>query len=200
MLNLSKGYKITSKEELFEGFELKDDNTIIANVGSDKIIDVVQHFICMQEEPLFFILELPVSCDRETPIREGVLDKMHKDIYFIDGLSKEDSLVLTIRYGELLVSDGMSNFGFASQKTHDEIMVEPYNIINLYSENISFYKDFYEPHEIKEVDNLKTAYDTFSKDTPGSKERVDVDGVSVYDLPELLKEWGMYLADTVEED
>ena len=199
MLKLSKGYKITSSEELFEGFEFSDNNTITANVGSDKIIDVVQHFICMQEEPLFFILELPVSCDREDPDENGILKSMHKDIFFIDDCSKEECLGLTIRYGELLVSDGMSKFGFASHKSQDEIMVEAYNIINIYSENINIYGDFFKPHEIEKVENMKTAYDTFSAETPGSKERVDVDGISVYDLPDLLKDWGIYLAETSEE-
>ncbi len=200
MLNLSRGYKIINPEELSEGFEFSDENTITANIDSEKIIDVVQHFICIQDEPLFFILELPVESYRETPIRDGVVDKLHKDIYFIDGCSKDECLAITIKYGDLLESDGMSNFGFGCHDSNDEIMVGAYNIVNIYSDNISKYNDFYEPHEIKKVGDLKIAYDTFSAKTPGSKERIDVDGISVYDLPEILKEWGIYLAETVEDE
>ena len=46
------------------------------------------------------------------------------------------------------------------------------------------------------VDNLVTAWDTFSQDTPGQSERYDFNGKTVFDLPEALKEWGIYLAET----
>ena len=199
MLKLSKGYKVTNVQDLSEGFEYSDENTITANVDTDKIIDVIQHFICIHDEPMFFILELPVSADRENPISDGVVESLHKDVYYIDGCSQDECLAITLRYGELLVSDGMSNFGFGCHESKDEIMAGSYNLVQIFSKDIKKYSDFYDPHEIKKSDNLKTAYDTFSTDTPGSCERVDVDGVSVYDLPELLKEWGIYLGETVEE-
>ena len=49
------------------------------------------------------------------------------------------------------------------------------------------------------VESLITAWDTFSDETPGQAERCDYEGKSVYDLPEELKDWGMYLADTRAE-
>ena len=61
------------------------------------------------------------------------------------------------------------------------------------------YDDFYEAHEIKKVENLITAWDTFTKDTSGQSERCDCNGKSVYDLPDELKEWGIYLAETRTE-
>ncbi len=71
--------------------------------------------------------------------------------------------------------------------------------MNLYSENIHQYEDFFEPHEISKIDNLITAWDTFSGSHPGTAEQIKKDGKTVYDIPELLKEWGIYLAETVEE-
>ena len=46
----------------------------------------------MHDEPLFFILELPVTCDRENPVAPGILEETHKDVYYIDGCSQEDVL------------------------------------------------------------------------------------------------------------
>lgn len=46
---------------------------------------------------------------------------------------------------------------------------------------------------------LVTAWDTFSDDTPGQAERYDYNGKSVYDLPDVLKDWGIYLAETRAE-
>lgn len=71
--------------------------------------------------------------------------------------------------------------------------------MTIYSENIHQYEDFFEPHEISKIDNLITAWDTFSASYPGTAEQIKKDGKTVYDIPELLKEWGIYLAETVEE-
>ena len=38
-------------------------------------------------------------------------------------------------------------------------------------------------------ERLVTARDAFSLDTPGEASGVDADGKSVYDIPELLRDW-----------
>lgn len=199
MLNLVKGYKICTPEKLNEGYEITSEMAITANVNAEKILDVFQHFIVMHDEPLFFILELPVTSDRETPIAPGVVEELHKDVYYIDGCTREEALVLMNRYGELLINDGISKFGFGCHESQDEIMLDKYNVVTIYSQQLSEYDDFYEAHEIEKVENLITAWDTFTKDTPGQSERCDCNGKSVYDLPEELKEWGIYLAETRTE-
>lgn len=199
MLNLVKGYKISEPEKLNEGYEVISEVSITANVNAEKIFDVFQHFIVMHDEPLFFILELPVTSDRETPIAPGIVEKLHKDVYYIDGCSREECLVLMERYGELLINDGISKFGFGGHESQDEIMLDKYNVVVIYSQNLSEYEDFYVAHDIEKVDNLITAWDTFTKDTPGQSERCDCNGKSIFDLPEELKEWGIYLAETRTE-
>ena len=129
MLNLVKGYKISEPEKLNEGYEVISEVSITANVNAEKIFDVFQHFIVMHDEPLFFILELPVTSDRETPIAPGIVEKLHKDVYYIDGCSREECLVLMERYGELLINDGISKFGFGGHESQDEIMLDKYNVV-----------------------------------------------------------------------
>ena len=83
-LKLKAGSKIHAKAVLYEGYRISD-GLIIANVGVDKIEGVMQHFIMMHEEPLFFILEIPAPADEETEIRPGVVVSLHKDVYYMDG-------------------------------------------------------------------------------------------------------------------
>lgn len=74
MLKLRKGCKVPFNEKLFEGYE-RNGNIIYANVGADKIIAVLTHFISIHNEPLFFILELPTKLDEEN---QNVLLQMEK--------------------------------------------------------------------------------------------------------------------------
>ena len=62
----------------------------MANVHAEKILEIFQHFIAIHDEPLFFILELPVSIDREKVIAKNIIKESHKDVYYIDGCSRED--------------------------------------------------------------------------------------------------------------
>ena len=199
MLNLVKGHRVTLVENLFESFTKLTEHHLMANVHAEKILEIFQHFIVIHDEPLFFILELPVSIDREKVIAKNIIKESHKDVYYIDGCSREECLALLIRYGDLLVNDGLSKFGFGGHKSHDEIMLDSYNVVTIYSKELSKFNDFFEPHNIQFVEELVTAWKTFSKTSPGISEIYESNGKTVYDLPEELAEWGIYLAETRTE-
>ena len=199
MLNLVKGHQVSLVENLFESFTKLTEHHLMANVHAEKILEVFQHFIVIHDEPLFFILELPVSIDREKVVAKNIIKESHKDVYYIDGCSREECLALLIRYGDLLVNDGLSKFGFGGHKSHDEIMLDSYNVVTIYSKELSKFTDFFEPHNIQFVEELVTAWKTFSKTSPGISEIYESNGKTVYDLPEELAEWGMYLAETRTE-
>ena len=196
MLNLVKGHRVNMVENLFESFTKLTEHHLMANVHAEKILEVFQHFIVIHDEPLFFILELPVSIDREKVIAKNIIKESHKDVYYIDGCSREECLALLIRYGDLLVNDGLSKFGFGGHKSHDEIMLDSYNVVTIYSKELSKFNDFFEPHNIQFVEELVTAWKTFSKTSPGISELYESNGKTVYDLPGELAEWGIYLAET----
>ena len=199
MLNLVKGHQVSLVENLFESFTKLTEHHLMANVHAEKILEIFQHFIVIHDEPLFFILELPVSIDREKVIAKNIIKESHKDVYYIDGCSREECLVLLIRYGDLLVNDGLSKFGFGGHKSHDEIMLDSYNVVTIYSKELSKFNDFFEAHNIQFVEELVTAWKTFSKTSPGISEIYESNGKTVYDLPEELAEWGIYLAETRTE-
>jgi hypothetical protein len=199
MLNLVKGHQVSLVENLFESFTKLTEHHLMANVHAEKILEVFQHFIVIHDEPLFFILELPVSIDREKVIEKNIIKESHKDVYYIDGCSREECLALLIRYGDLLVNDGLSKFGFGGHKSHDEIMLDSYNDVTIYSKELSKFNDFFEPHNIQFVEELVTAWGTFSKTSPGISEIYESNGKTVYDLPVELAEWGIYLVETRTE-
>ena len=199
MLNLVKGHQVSLVENLFESFTKLTEHHLMANVHAEKILEVFQHFIVIHDEPLFFILELPVSIDREKVIAKNIIKESHKDVYYIDGCSREECLALLIRYGDLLINDGLSQFGFGGHKSHDEIMLDSYNVVTIYSKELSKFNDFFEPHNIQFVEELVTAWKTFSKTSPGISELYESNGKTVYDLPTELAEWGIYLAETRTE-
>ena len=53
VLIFKAGSKISSKQQIYEGYET-EDGRMIANVSVDKIKSVMQHFIVLNEEPLFW--------------------------------------------------------------------------------------------------------------------------------------------------
>lgn len=198
MLKLRKGCTVPLNEKLFEGYERKE-KYIYANVDADKIIDVLNHFIVIHEEPLFFILEVPTQLDNEKSIQPNIIECLHKDVYYIDGCSQEEALTILLRIGEILVNDGLCSFGFGAHHSNNEIMVGKYNLVSIYEKKQGFFDNFFELHDIQPVEHLITAWDTFTKEQPGESERVVTDGKDIFDIPKIFKDWGIYLAERREE-
>ena len=197
-LILKAGSRISSETILYEEYQ-KEDNQIIANVSIDKIEDVFQHFIAIHDEPLFFVLELPAKFDDETEAAPHVVNTLHKDVYYMDGCTQEEALTILSRAGNILYNDGLSSFGFGGHESNDEILFGKYNVLTLYSTDIDKYDDFFEPHEIGETERIITAWDTFSENTPGTSERYEMEGKTVFDIPKMFGEWGIYLAEQRED-
>lgn len=197
-MKLKSGCKVPFPNLLEEGYMVKGSQ-ITANIDIENIEAVMQHFIMMHEEPLFFILELPSSADDETEIRPGVVEKLHKDVYYIDGCTQETALVILFRAGNLLFNDGLSAFGYSGHESGDEIMFGKYNVLTIYSREIRKYDDFFAAHKMKKKADILTAWETFDQDHPGISERVTFEGKDVFSIPKQFEEWGMYLAEQLEE-
>lgn len=198
MLQLRKGSEVPFPDKLSEGYEYNEP-CFTANVNADKIERMIAHFILVHNEPLFFILELPSMQDDETEIRPGVVETLHKDVYYIDGCTQEKASTILRKTADLMINDGMCAFGFGCHQSHDEIMVGKYNVVSLYTQHRKKYDGFFEKHQIEAVENLITAWDTFTQESPGKSAIVYTDGKSVYDIPVMLQDWGIYLAEKRED-
>lgn len=186
MLKLRKGSKVPFPELLSEGY-VDEAPYFTANVGADNLESLLRHFIALHKEYIFFILELP-----------GVEEGIHTKVYFIDGCTQEKALEILDKTKKILLNDGMSAFGFGCHRTRDEIMVGKYNVVTLFTENAPVFDGFFEKHGIPRVQELTTAWDTFTTDAPGDSFCVETDGKSIYDIPDLLKDDGIYLAQQKE--
>ncbi len=198
MLKMKSGCFVPDPDRLEEGYTVSNGH-IIANVGTDHIESMMQHFIMMHQEPLFFILELPASQEEETETSPNTVKNLHKNVYYIDGCSQQTALAIMVKSGKLLINDGMSSFGYGGHDSGEEIMFGRYNILTILCQDPAKYDVLFTENGIARNDALITAWDTFGPNHPGRTEAVTVDGQDVFALPQQYKEWGMYLAEQREE-
>lgn len=204
-MRMIKGAKVPNTDIIKEEYEI-DDKWLTGNVDADKIGKILREFIMMNDE-LFLVIEYPSSLEEEKTISGNVLEKeengrksysikvWHKNIYYMDALTREKALQILERYGEVLIDDGYCYFGFGNRK-FDEVSKTKYNIMYAYSkEELSKYEEIFMKNGLKKTEELKTAWEQFSQDSPGeSLAAPRTKGV----IEELVKD-GMYLAKIVED-
>jgi len=198
MLNLRKGSIVPLGNKLYEGYQ-RNGNVIFANVNTDKICKLMEEFMERHEELLFFVLELPSKKADETISQQGRVEKFHVDVYYIDGCNRQEAKAILDKVGDLLVNDGLCRFGFGGHVSHDEIMLGRYNVMTIYGAEHECFDGFFEKYGISAVEELVTAGDTFSPEFPGKSESITIDGKSVYDIPEIFQNMGMYFAERRQE-
>ncbi|MBR4622090.1 MAG: hypothetical protein IKO44_00990 [Ruminococcus sp.] len=173
------------------------DGCLDSTVSAELIAPLLKECLELLEEPHFFYLELPCTEEKEKELRRSKSDPLHFDVYYLDNCTREVSLAILDRYGELLVNDGVCCFGFGSHKTGEEIGVLLYQRVLIHGGDR--FKAAFERVGIKETEDLRLMWDNFTPETPGACMSVEIEGEKVYDLPELLKDAGMYFAETREE-
>lgn len=198
MLKMKKCCSVPFPEKLSEQYEVLK-NKIVANVGTDKIMDILLDFIDMHNEWLFFILEIPTNMDDEPTDEEGNIIGKHKDVYYIDGCRQENIKAILADIGELLIDDGMSSFGIGGHESKEEILFERYNVTTIFSKNPNKYENFFETYGIIKTENLITAWQTFSKEHYGKCSLYTVGGRDIYSIPEDYKKYGMYFSERRED-
>ena len=197
MFQMMYGCQIPFPERMQEGYEILG-NLIVSNVSAEKIEAVMRHFICMHEEPIFFILELPLGLDEEKKMQGENVTAFHNAVYYIDGCTQEEALTILDEIGPLAINDGFCEFGFGGHKSQDEIMSKRYNEINIFSKDIDGFRDFMAEHQIEKVDHLVTAWNTFTKEHPGQCDLIELDGKNIYSFLDDFSEWGIYKAEIRE--
>ena len=198
-MRLRKGSHVPFPKKISAGYTRKAGQ-ITANVPADRITELMVHFLVLhQDEPVFFILETPAHQTDEQATAGGVVDAFHKDIYYIDGLDSGYAMSVLEKIEDIVVNDGMCAFGYGCHNSGDEIMLGRYNILTILSGDLTKYDGFFEAHQIRQTDRLVTAYDTFDQKHPGTSEIISTGGKSIYDIPEMLKDMGIYRAELREE-
>lgn len=204
MFNLIKGAKISNNIPLKEEYEI-NDNWIYANISAENIRKVIEKFVEIEKGNRFCLfIEIPANIADENVIgmnEEGFyqLDGRHMDVYYLDNITDEYVIYLLDKFGDIFINDGLSHFGVLSQSGR-EIGKYKYNIIKAYTRDdllplIKVFNSF----DVPETDNLVTAWDYFSQDSPGESELYKKNGKTIHDVVETLKEVGMYKYEQREE-
>ena len=200
MLHMVKGCNPPFPEKLVESYEMHN-GVITANLHAEKIEPFFLHFLALHTgEPLFFALELPANIKDEAVTKEGRVDCFHNDLYLIDVCDGETAVSILDDYGELLLNDGVSRFGFGAPRRREEMLLDKYNILRIFSPTPENYSDFFASHGVPRVGRLYTAWDSISEDSPGRCERYETGGITVFSLPSLLRDRGIFFAGKQEEE
>ena len=197
MLNIIKGCRIHDPSMLNEGYQ-QTNFGFAANVDADKIQILFENFIRLHNEMCFLILEVPTNANEENVCLTDGISPLHKDVYYLDGLTPHRAIEFLNVFAPWLIHDGMCSFGIGIHSGGNEIMAGKYNVVTLYTHDQRRYTGFFEELSIQKVSDLKTAWDTFTADTPGEAFVYTQDGKNIYDLVEHMKQYGLYFAERRE--
>lgn len=187
MIKIKKGSIIPENIKIKEEYKVEND-TIVLNIDVDKINKLLKSFVKMQKEELFLFIEVPTNINEEK--------ENYTDVYYLDGISINEIDELLNMYGDILINDGLCEFGFGVKSFNEEIMSLKYNMITIYSkENVNKYIDLLNELKINKTINFKSAWDYFTEENPGISKLYEKEEQTVYDIIEILKEKGLYLGE-----
>jgi len=184
-------------ERIKEEFQVFD-TSILLNMSFEKLEPFIDEIIEQLSEPLFFVLEMPLSQQEEAKLRKDDQYPFHKKVCYLDQQSKEKIREIFRLYGTLLLNDGISQFALYSHVTNDGLYIQKYKIASIFSHTLEKYIGLLEKYQLTQTEKLLTAWDTFSHDSPGQVNRVEISGVDIFDVYEELVKKGMYIAKVVE--
>ena len=196
MFQTAPGVTIPFPEKIQEQFQVYEGQSIQANISFEKLKFLLTEFYQSLPEPLFFVLQLPLSIQEE---RQLGYDKiLHQEVCYLDGQTRNQIDSILNSYGEILLEDGISQFAIASHVNHEEIFIQKYKLTDLYSPSPRRFIPLLQRYGLTETDHLVTPWDTFSRKAPGECRRISIDGVDVYTIAERLKQQGLYRAKILE--
>jgi len=195
MLNMIKGCRINDPSILFEGYE-QTKTGFIANVNAEKIQQLMEAFVLLHNEYCFIIIEVPTNIKEEANLYAV---GSHKDVYYLDGLTPDRAIEFLRVFGEWFIHDGLSSFGIGLHSGANEIVLDKYNVVTVFTKTPRKYVNYFESQGIHEVFKLKTAWDYFTYDKPGDSFAYEYQGKDVYDMVEYLKRYGLYFAERRED-
>lgn len=196
MFQTAPGVTIPFPDKIQEQFQVYEGKSIYANISFEKLKPILTEFYHNLPEPLFFVLQLPLSIHEERKLKDS--NTFHQEVCYLDGQTKSQIDDIIEKYGQILLEDGMSQFAVASHVNNEEIFIQKYKLTAFYSSSPRRFIPFLQRYSLTETDNLITVWNTFSQETPGECRRVSINGFDVYDVAEQLKKQGLYRAKIIE--
>lgn len=194
---LVQGVQVPDLSGIEEGYSVKrvpaGYHVFTVNVSADNIPRVFRHLAATVAEPGFLTFELPSHGDVEEQLRKSPSDPFHRDVYYLDGLAWVSAEEVFASYEFLLTNDGMINFGFGSLTGRDEVFVDAYKVFKIFADDPQKYHSALGELGYAEVPLLKTVWQNFSQESPGSRNVLSNREPTIWQMVEQLTERGLYL-------
>lgn len=179
---------------LEEGFQRSGDR-ISAQVSARNIKKVFENYMAYmdKEDDMYFFIRLPYRNDEEDQQGTGV------KMYYLDHLNPYHAMRILDVFGEVLINDGVSSFGFGTEDS--EIEKGECNRMNLWMEREDVFPEtIFTILSIPQKKGLIFAETLSCDDNPiVSQNYYDEDGRSIYNVIASLEEAGLYEAKPGEE-
>lgn len=197
MFQTASGVTIPFPEKIREQFQVFEGRAIRANISFGKLKFLLTEFYHSLPEPLFFVLQLPLSIQEERQLGHDKI--LHQEVCYLDGQTQNQIDSILNLYGQILLEDGISQFAVASHTSREELFIKKYKLIELYSPSPRRFVPLLQRNGLTETARLFTVWDTFSQETPGECRRISIEGFDAYGISECLKKKGMYRAKIIED-
>jgi hypothetical protein len=196
---LAAGVTVTNLAGVTEGFCLKPTNqgysVIEINISADKLQKIYLGLSELVSTPAFAIVETPTKKIDEIEIRKNSSDSFHNDVYCSDNVFFDAYKSIFLTHSQFFIDDGEVSFGFASCTGHDEVFVGRYKLVHIYAEEPDKYIQYLKSQNYPRREPLRTVFDTFSPQSPGSTKTIKLNGKTVYDFVEILKQEGFHFVE-----
>jgi hypothetical protein len=184
---VSEGFSVTKMPQGYSEIQV--------NVSAERILDVYLGLCSLIRQPAFGLVEVPTNQVEEAKLRQSNMDPFHYDVYYFDRMQYENHCGMIKFFAQLFVNDGQITFGYGAQQGYDEIYVGRYKLFKIYADDPRKYVGFLQKSKFEYREKLHTVFDNFSEKTPGVTGSVSMDGKTIYDLIEVLKQNGFYFAE-----
>lgn len=196
-----EGLNVSNIDGVKSSYTKISDSEISCVISAEKMKSIISKAVRTIKKPYFF-LEIPCTEAQEAELSKKGNCGLHMQLYNLQ-ITYDVAEAILERYGDLLINDGVTNFGFCSLETETEIYVMPFQNIMLYNQN-----DTQEFEKILKKENITknkieqhiTIDSLLSKDNPADRVLVELDGETVFDMLENLKEAGLTLCDIIKEN
>lgn len=133
------------------------------------------------KEPVFFFVEIPD-------------DNGEYRLYYLDNCTEPVAQAILKRYSGILFGDGVIKYGFGSHAVDDEIYMQEYQTISIYSKDLAKYEEVLASLGYVKSKDCVLSWDVIDKDNVGECINVEADDESYIDMINNLIDVGMYPA------
>ncbi len=133
------------------------------------------------KEPVFFFVEIPD-------------DNGEYRLYYLDNCTEPVAQAILKRYSGILYGDGVIKYGFGSHAVDDEIYMQEYQTVSIYSKDLAKYEEVLASLGYVKSKDCVLSWDVIDKDNVGECINVEADDESYIDMINNLIDVGMYPA------